>query len=115
MLTNATQARARSVTENSAPAPSFLGTYRPTHIFRGKDFDTKKPRTELLYGLSHLPRYDATAHAWTLVPNKMGQVPKYGFAGINNFFNNYTWWMERYHGCLFVGTMIFSTSGRPMR
>jgi hypothetical protein len=94
-------------TDTLGTAAAFLGTYRPTHIFRGKDFDTKKPRIELLYGLSHLPKYDPAAKEWTIVPNGMGQVPKYGLAGINNFFNNYTWWMELYHGRLFIGTMDF--------
>jgi hypothetical protein len=37
----------------------------------------------------------------------MRQVPKYGLAGFNNFFNNYTWWMEVFDGRLFVGTMDF--------
>ena len=37
----------------------------------------------------------------------MGQPPRYGLAGFNNFFNNYTWWMEVFDGRLFVGTMDF--------
>jgi hypothetical protein len=37
----------------------------------------------------------------------MRQVPRYGLAGFNNFFNNYTWWMEVFDGRLFVGTMDF--------
>jgi hypothetical protein len=86
-------------------AAAFLGTYRPIVIFRGKNFDTKQQKIELLYGTSHLPKYNQSAAQWEIVPNNMGQTPKFGLAGINNFFNNYTWTMQRYHGRLFVGTM----------
>jgi len=89
----------------SADAAAFLGTYRPIVIFRGKDFDKKQQKIELLYGTSHLPKYNVGAAQWEIVPNNMGQTPKFGLAGINNFFNNYTWTMQRYHGRLFVGTM----------
>ena len=84
---------------------AFLGTYRPIMIFRGRQFDTKQQRVEVLYGSYLLPKYDPDTNDWQLVPNNMGQRPKYGLPGINNFFNNYTWWMEVYHGRLFVGTM----------
>lgn len=88
-----------------AGAAAFLGTYRPIVIFRGKKFDTPKQRIELLYGTSRLPKYDAANAKWTIVPNNMHQKPKYGLAGINNFFNNYTWSMQVYKNQLFVGTM----------
>jgi hypothetical protein len=89
-----------------AGAAAFLGTYRPIVIFRGKDFDKDKQRTvELLYGTSHLPKYNVDAAKWEIVPNKMGQKPKFGLAGMNNFFNNYTWTMQLHKGKLFVGTM----------
>ena len=86
-------------------AAAFLGTYRPIVIFRGRNFDTKQQRVELLYGTSVLPKYNALAGEWSLVPNGMHQSPKFGLAGMNNFFSNYTWAMQRYHGKLFVGTM----------
>lgn len=85
---------------------ALLGTYRPISLFRGKSFGTRSQRVELLYGNPSLPRY-APGEGWAIVPNKMGQTPAYGFAGINNFFNNYTWWMEVYRNKLFVGTMDF--------
>jgi len=88
-----------------AGVAAFLGTYRPIVLFRGKQFETKKERIELLYGTSHLPKYDTAAARWTIVPNNMGQAPKYGLAGINNFFNNYTWAMQVYKDQLFIGTM----------
>ena len=84
-----------------------LGTYRPIAIFRGKHFAKPEKKTvELLYGSSKLPKYDPVTKEWELVPNNMGgQAPRYGHAGINNFFNNYTWTMGKYHNQLFVGTM----------
>jgi hypothetical protein len=84
-----------------------LGTYRPIVIFRGKHFaKPDKKMVELLYGSSKLPKYDPMDKKWKLVPNNMGgQAPKFGHAGINNFFNNYTWTMGKYHHQLFVGTM----------
>jgi hypothetical protein len=88
-----------------ADAEAFLGTYRPIAIFRGKDFDKKQQKIELLYGSTLLPKYNQAAAKWEIVPNKMGKRPRFGLAGINNFFNNYTWTMQRYHGKLFVGTM----------
>jgi hypothetical protein len=86
---------------------ALLGTYRPISIFRGKNFDIPcKKKVEVLYGNSQLPRYTSEG-GWEIVPNNMGQTPKYGLAGFNNFFNNYTWWMEVFKGQLFVGTMDF--------
>ena len=86
---------------------AFLATYRPIHIFRGKDFGKKNQRIELLYGSPKLPKLNDSTCKWEIVPNAAGQVPRFGLAGMNNFFNNYTWWMQRYHGRLFVGTMDF--------
>lgn len=85
---------------------THLGTYRPITIFRGRNLGQPNQEIQLLYGSSLLPKYDLAAHAWTLVPNNMGGVaPRYGLAGFNNYFNNYTWWMEVYDDNLFVGTM----------
>lgn len=90
----------------SVDTAAFLGTYRPIVIFRGKQFDKPKQKSiELLYGNSFLPKYNKDAARWDIVRNNMGQNPKYGLAGFNNFFNNYTWYMMKYHGKLFVGTM----------
>ena len=84
----------------------FLGTYRPIHIFRGLNFGkTTPPKIELLYGLPKLPKFDSSTCKWDIVPNAMGKAPKFGLAGMNNLFNNYTWWMEPFQGRLFVGTM----------
>jgi len=104
---------------------ALLGTYRPISIFRGKNFGSKHQEVELLYGNCNLPQYvsnevnnaagannadqvDGVSAGWQIVPNNMGQAPKYGLAGFNNFLNNYTWWMEVYKDQLFVGTMDFS-------
>lgn len=102
---------------------AFLGTYRPVHVFRGKNFDKedckkkdckkkerdKEKRTiELLYGSPKLPKFNSSTCAWSIVSNKPGQFPKFGLPGINNFFNSYAWWIERYHGNLFLGTFDWS-------
>ena len=91
--------------EASVDAAAFLGTYRPIVIFRGKKFDTDQQKVELLYGTPYLPKYNKDAAQWKIVRNNMKQTPKFGLAGINNFFNNYTWSMQLYQGKLFVGTM----------
>jgi hypothetical protein len=92
-------------TEPTDMLAAFLGTLRPTAIFRGKDCGTKNQEVELLYGSPYLPKYDEATAEWTIVPNNMGgEWPSYGFAGINNLCNTYTWWMNHYHGRLFVGT-----------
>ncbi|AOY60213.1 malectin domain-containing carbohydrate-binding protein [Desulfococcus multivorans] len=86
---------------------AFIGTYRPITIFRGKDFGTAGRSVELLYGNRYMPTY-SPATGWSIVGNKMGRSPLYGSAGFDNFYNNYTWWMEVYEGRLFVGTMDWS-------
>jgi hypothetical protein len=92
-------------TEEHARA-AVLGTYRPISIFRATGVGTPRQNIDLLYGNARLPEYTAGS-GWSIVPNRMGRVPEYGLAGFNNFFNNYTWWMEVYDGRLFVGTMDF--------
>jgi len=92
--------------DTNGTVAGFLGTYRPIHIFRGYNFgQTKPPKIEILYGLSKLPKFDGKSCKWDIVPNGMGKAPKFGLAGMNNFFNNYTWWMEPFQGRVFVGTM----------
>ena len=96
---------------------AFLGTYRPVHMFRGKDFDKKdtkrgcdkdKRKIELLYGSQVLPKFNGSACKWSIVPNKTGKAPKFGLAGMGNFFNAYAWWGERYRDGLFLGTFDWS-------
>jgi hypothetical protein len=92
-------------TQDDARA-AILGTYRPISLFRLRGFGTPEERIELLYGNEQLPRYEQ-GEGWSVVSNNMAQVPLYGLAGFDNFFNNYTWWMEVFDGRLFVGTMDF--------
>jgi hypothetical protein len=94
--------------DSSKLLADFLGTNRPICIFRGKNFGKNNTRIELLYGTSYLPKYNGQTQEWEIVPNNMHQKPKFGLAGFTNFFNNYTWWMDFYHGRLFVGTMDWS-------
>jgi hypothetical protein len=117
-----------------APSPmGFLGSYRPTAMFRGKLLAGKEPKllVQLVYGNASLPKYvesadnskacvvntstdpnspnGDTACQWKIVPNAMGgQQALYGLSGYNNFFNSYTWWMQIYNGELFVGTFDWS-------
>lgn len=111
------QAFARLYGEPAGPVESvaaFLGTYRPIAIFRAKEFGTEHSHVQLLYGTSLLPKYDRERGLWTIVPNNMHEEPRYGLAGINNFFNNYTWAMLHYRSKLFVGTMDWLYLGGRM-
>lgn len=92
---------------------TMLGTHRAINIFRGDDFGTPAQDVDLLYGMARLPAYDSDV-GWRIVPNVMGELPRYGPAGVWNFFNNYTWTMEVYRGDLFVGTMDWSYLFRGM-
>lgn len=96
---------------------AVLGPYRPISIFRGQNFDTT-PELELLYGLPLLPvaSYDPVTDyvRWDLLPNNMYASPSMGFAGFDNFFNNYTWTMDIYEEQLFVGTMDWSYLGSEL-
>jgi hypothetical protein len=93
---------------------AFIGTFRAISVFRGKNFATKKPILELLYGEQYLPvavqdpvtkNYSYTTGEDALHQNKMpNPVPKYGKSGFGNAFNTYTWAMEIYKGKLYVGT-----------
>ena len=94
---------------------TFLGSYRPISIFRGRNFTPEGGEIELLYGLSHMPKYVPTipilprlGGRWEITPNKMGAEPLFGPAGFCNFYNNYTWAMTVFQGQLFVGTMDWS-------
>jgi hypothetical protein len=91
--------------DTAATVAAFLGTYRPIVIFRGKNFGTAERYIQVVYGTEKLPKYNAVTRAWEIVPNNMHKTPKFGLAGINNFFNNYTWMMQVHKGKLFVGTM----------
>jgi hypothetical protein len=95
-------------TDTASLAEDFLGSYRPTEMFRGKNFGTPNQKIELLYGNNLLPKYDPGSNTWSLVPNNLNQSPKWGLAGYNNFFNSYTWWMQKFNGELFIGTFDWS-------
>lgn len=93
---------------------AILGTQRNISLFRGRNFDSD-PEIELIYGLSHLPKYvpndplDPTAGGeWEIAPNNMGVCPLYGLSGFGNYFNAYTWAMSVYDNQLFVGTFDWS-------
>jgi len=111
--------------DEAAQAQSLIGTWRAITIFRGKDFGEVTEEIELLYGGSsifgakNLRAYlcpgatfpgtcDPATMTWQTVPNNMGLTPKYGLAGFNNVFNNYTWIMEVWNNALYVGTMDHS-------
>lgn len=117
--------QALTFTELYPKAPSqdgFLGSYRPTSMFRGKFLNSsgRKMKVELLYGNAKLPKYVKTANPrqgcestdtncrWQIVPNDMREKPQYGLSGYNNFFNSYTWWMHVYNRELFIGTFDWS-------
>jgi hypothetical protein len=93
---------------------AVLGTHRAISIFRGDDFGTPGEDVELLYGMPSLPAFDPIAGEWRIVPNAMGEGPRYGPSGAWNFFNNYTWTMDVYRWNLYVGTMDWSYLFRGM-
>jgi hypothetical protein len=85
-------------------AETFLGSWRPISIFRGRDFGEAMEQIDLLYGAQFLPVYNG--FAWQILPNNMGgAAPLWGSSGFGNFYNNYTWIMAVYGDQLFVGTM----------
>ena len=94
---------------------AFLGSYRPIHLFRGRNLGGGSPEIELLYGMEKLPKYTPTiplfpksGGKWVIVPNNMGMQPLWGPAGWGNFYNNYTWTMSVFENQLYVGTMDWS-------
>jgi uncharacterized repeat protein (TIGR01451 family) len=91
---------------------TLLGSHRAISIFRGKAFGSGAQEIELLYGMEELPTYvydpASQTGSWQNVTNKMGAAPRYGSAGFDNFYNNYTWTMAEFDGSLFVGTMDYS-------
>jgi hypothetical protein len=97
-----------SPADDLALLTGVLGTHRAISIFRGDDFGTADQNVDLLYGMRNLPAYDPIAGEWRVVPNVMGERPRYGPAGAGNFFNNYTWTMDVFRDDLFVGTMDWS-------
>lgn len=82
-----------------------LGGWRTTTEFRGDSFDTS-PDVQLLYGNVVLPVADFSgpSASWSLQPNRMSSIPRYGLAGFGNPFNAYTWTMAVNRGDLYVGT-----------
>ena len=103
-------------------AAAFLGTARPTTIFRATNPGTVDQKVELLYGNAQLPKFNpapgtgpvdprnnpnANPDEWYLVPNGLGLTPLMGPAGIGSFVNNYTWWMTTHQDKLLIGTMDY--------
>ncbi|MFM1885190.1 MAG: hypothetical protein RL026_347 [Pseudomonadota bacterium] len=82
---------------------AVLGTQRAIAIF-----SNGRNGTQLLYGQSRLPAFDPQAGGWSLPANASSLLPRHGFSGFNNPFNNYTWTMAQAGGALFVGTMDYS-------
>lgn len=94
---------------NFQAALTVLNTHRAITIFRGRGFGTPDQQVELLYGSQRLTTYTydpaAGSGSWGLQPNNMNSAPLWGRAGIDNFYNNYTWTMSVYDNQLFIGTM----------
>lgn len=85
-----------------------LGTLRPTSIFRGRAFENVlkggTPVIELLYGERFWPTYNNATKLWTISPNKMGALPKYGRAGFGMPTNVYVWAAAQYKGDTLLST-----------
>ncbi|MCC6455839.1 MAG: PKD domain-containing protein [Caldilineaceae bacterium] len=91
----------------AAALSAMLGSQRAIAIFQGRDFGTPDQAVEVAYGMPELPVFDVNTLSWYTATNGIGE-PKYGLAGFNNLYNNYTWSMAEYDGQLFVGTMDWS-------
>lgn len=98
---------------------AITGTFRASALFRGRDFGTPGQDIRLLYGSRELPAFTPPENGnpghWELRENNMPpgkKDPLFGFAGINNPWNNYTWTMSVWDGRLWVGTMDSSHSFR---
>lgn len=100
--------------DNDEIMTTFLGSYRPITIFRGKNFSTGAKSMDIVYGQKYLPVYDAAKKSYTIAYNKAHQNkmtkkrPLQGPSGMGNFFNAYTWTMVGYDGRLFIGTFDWS-------
>ncbi len=99
--------------DNDELITTFLGSYRPISIFRGKGFGTFNQSVDIVYGQEYLPVYDAAKKSYTIAKdaahlNKMKKDALQGPAGCGNFYNAYTWTMMGYDGKLFIGTFDWS-------
>lgn len=99
---------------------AILGTFRPISVFRGRNLGTPGQEIELLYGSEFWPSLvpdtddDGACVRYDIFPladhrNRLNQAPSLGLAGINNFFNAYTWTMDVYKESLFLGTFDWSS------
>lgn len=101
-------------TDAASLVAAFLGTYRPTSLFRSSNIEAgfdpltyNDRQIDVLYGSLYLPKFDPVENQWTLMPNRMNATPLMGPPGFGNFFNAYTWWMHKFHGQLYLGTFDF--------
>lgn len=87
-----------------------VGVTRASSIFRIKAVDGvfDGANAELVYGMPEFPVYDFDVGTWNIVPNKMGQQPLFGMAGLGNFYANYSWSTASYNGHLYLGMMDWS-------
>jgi hypothetical protein len=103
-----------------------LGTHRAISIF-SSTFETSSTTIDLLYGNEYLPVYDPAARSYTIDTdnsslhrnNMPNPVPKFGPAGIGNFFNAYTWTMDvgfenNRSGGVLLGTFDWSFVARDL-
>jgi hypothetical protein len=73
-----------------------------------------KQSVRLLYGDEKYPVYDPKTDTWNDKPNLLGQKPKFGKAGYDNFTNFYNWTWTKNQNKLYLGTFDGSTPGGYM-
>lgn len=92
-------------TDPGAQAVAFTNTFRTAAVFRGNNFVTGTPHTEILYGDASYFVWNPTTSQWVLTPNQTNLLPVYGAAGFGNPYNNYIWTMQVFNNKLYIGTM----------
>ncbi len=85
--------------------------HRAISVFRLREIPGTPPRdveVQCLWGRKELSVYNPVEKKYGEIPLPTGYTPLYGDSGFGNIFNNYTWSMAEYDGCLYIGTMDWS-------
>ncbi len=93
-------------------ARDFLNAEKAISIFAIKNPGTARQSVRLLYGNYRYPVYNGTS--WKMKVNLLGQRPKFGSAGYDNFLNDYSWTWVVQHNRLYMGTFDATIPGNVL-